>query len=127
MAKEIKELYALLRKDETNDQIAEFSSTQNIQLRYAPEHAPHFSSLWEAAVKSFEYHFRRIVGGVRLTFEELATVLMQIEACVNSRPLTPLPHPEDGIEALTPGHFLIGNPLEALPDLESPATSIALL
>ena len=71
---------------------------------------PSFGGLWEAAVKSFKYHFRRIVGGVWLTFEELTTVLTQIETCLNSRPLTLLPHPEDGIEALTPGHFLVGAP-----------------
>ena len=56
------------------------------------------------------YHFRQIVGGVLLTFEELTAVLTQIEACLNSRPLTPLPHSEDGIEALTPGHFLVAAP-----------------
>ena len=28
----------------------------------------------------------------------------------------PLSHDDDGIEVLTPGHFLIGHPLEALPD-----------
>ena len=72
--------------------------------------------LWEAAVENFKYHFRRIVGSVRLTFEELTTVLAQIEACLNSRPLTPLTHLEDGIEALTLGHFLIRAPLEISPD-----------
>ena len=63
------------------------------------------------------------MGGIHLTFEELTTVLTQIEACLNSTPLTPLPLPEDGIETLTSGHFLIGAPSEALPDTESPATS----
>ena len=67
------------------------------------------------------------MGGVRLIFEELTTILTQIEACLNSRPLTPLPHPEDEFEARTPGHFLVGAPLEALPDTESSTTSISLL
>ena len=53
-------------------------------------------------------HLRKIVGNVKLTFEELSTLLTQIEACLNSRPLVPLPSDDDGIEALTPGHFLIG-------------------
>ena len=110
MAQEINKLYALLRKDEMNSQVAEFCFVQNIQWRYSPEHAPHFGGLWEAAVKSFKYHFQRIVDGGWLTFEELTTVLTQIEAYLNSRPLLPLPHPEDGIEALTPGHFLVGAP-----------------
>ena len=61
-------------------------------------------------------HLRKIVGNVRLTYEELATVLTQVEACLNSRPLTPMPESEDGIEVLMPGHFLVGSPLESIPD-----------
>ena len=54
-------------------------------------------------------------------------MLSQVEACLNSRPLTPLPDSDDGIEVLTPGHFLIGRPLEALPDPSSSYQSLALL
>ena len=119
--------YTLSSNRQNKQSGAELCYTQNIQWRYTPEHAHHFGGLWEAAVKSFKHRFQRIVGGVWLTFEELTTVLTPIEACLNSRPLTPLLHPEDGIGALTPGHFLIGAPLQALPDTESPATSISVL
>ena len=64
-------------------------------------------------------HLRRITSDVKLSFEEMSTVLCQIEACLNSRPLIPLNHVDEEIvssEILTPGHFLIGRPLTAIPD-----------
>lgn len=72
-------------------------------------------------------HLSCIVGNVWLTFEELSTVLCQVEACLNSRPLTPLPSDDDGVEVLTPGHFLIGRPLEAIPDSAQSHRPISLL
>ena len=110
-----REIRELLRK-ETSDTVEDFCSSQNISWKFTPEHAPHFGGLWEAAVKSFKTHIRKILGEVKLNFEELSTVLTQVEACLNSRPLTPIPDSSDALEVLTPGHFLIGRPLTALPD-----------
>ena len=62
-------------------------------------------------MKSFKTHLRRVVGEAKLTYEELATTLAQIEACLNSRPLTPLPESSDALEELTPGHVLIWKPV----------------
>lgn len=40
-------------------------------------------------------------------FEELSTILAQIEACMNSHPLIPLSDDNDGIEVLTLGNFTL--------------------
>jgi len=43
------------------------------------------------------------------------TFLIQIEAIFNSRPVTPFSDDLDDLSVLTPGHFLIGSPLTAIP------------
>ena len=113
--RELKDLCTYLGNGQTENAIDKFCADLVIQWSFAPEHAPHFGGLWGATVKSLKRHFRHIVGDVCLMFEELVAILAQVEACLNSRPLTPLPQPEDGIVVLTLGHFLIGRPLEACP------------
>ena len=119
-------MYDFLDRQKTKGEISDFCSTQNIQWKFIPERSPHFGGQWEAAVKSMKFHFKRVIGDTKLTFEELTTVLAQIEACLNSRPLTSLPD-DDGIEALTPGHFLIGQPMESIPDPSFSYRSLNLL
>ncbi|XP_046868770.1 uncharacterized protein LOC124461275 [Drosophila willistoni] len=81
---------------------------KGINWHFNPPSAPHFGGLWEAGVKSMKYHLKRTLGEQVLTFEEMATVLAQIESCLNSRPLCPLSNDPDDLMVLTPGHFLMG-------------------
>jgi len=126
-ARELQEFVKFLNLQKTQGVISDFCSTQNITWEFIPERAPHFGGLWEAAVKSMKSHLKRVTTNVKLTFEEFTTILTQIEACLNSRPLVPLPGDDDGIEALTPAHFLIGRPIEALPDSSFSFRSLTLL
>ena len=90
--------------------------------------APNFGGLWEAAVKPTKFHLKRVIGDSTLTYEELSTLLGQIEACLNYRPMTV--NINDDHEApmpLTPGHFLVGGPLVAVPDADYQTSSIGLL
>ncbi|XP_039303527.1 uncharacterized protein LOC105196225 [Solenopsis invicta] len=91
-------------------------ATEQIQWRFNPPSAPHFGGIWEAAVKSLKHHLRRVLGDSTLTFEEMSTLLAQVEACLNSRPLQALSDDLEDLSALTPGHFLVGGPLTALPE-----------
>ncbi|XP_031634329.1 uncharacterized protein LOC116347753 [Contarinia nasturtii] len=75
--------------------------------------APHQGGIYEAAVKSMKFHLKRIIGQKVLRYENLSTLLCQIEAILNSRPLYPLSDDAKDMQALTPGHFLIGEPLIA--------------
>lgn len=75
--------------------------------------------LWEAAVKSCKYHLKRILGNCLLTYEEFLTILNQVEAFLNSRPLCQLTQSDHEItQVLTPAHFLIGRSMTSLPDYE---------
>lgn len=80
----------------------------NVNWHFSPPSAPHFNGLAESGVKAMKKHLIRVVGSNILTFEELTTVITQIEACLNSRPLCRLSDDPSQSDVLTPGHFLIG-------------------
>ncbi|XP_055326312.1 uncharacterized protein LOC129580137 [Sitodiplosis mosellana] len=101
--------------DAINKDIVPKLSMQGIQWHFNPPHSPNFGGLWEANIKSLKFHLKRMIDGTRLTFEELTTVLVRIESCLNSRPLCPLTADPDELDVLTPGHFLIGDTLLAPP------------
>lgn len=111
----LNELGKLIADKNFRDRIINFASMEKITWHFIPPRAPHFGGLWESAVKSAKYHLKRVIGETRLTFEELYTVLAQVEACMNSRPLSPLSNDPNDLTPLTPAHFLIGDTLKALP------------
>lgn len=102
----------LKRESET---IYSYASDNGIEFRFIPPYSPHFGGLWESGVRSCKHHLRRIVGNARLTYEEFSTALTQIEAVLNSRPISPLSSDPSDLTPLTPSHFLIGRPLTAPP------------
>ncbi|XP_055622951.1 uncharacterized protein LOC129766445 [Toxorhynchites rutilus septentrionalis] len=110
-------IYRMLKVEAVDrDQIFDWCSENEIVWKFIPPRAPHFGGLWEAADKSAKTHLLKTVGNVNLAYEDLLTLLAQVEMCLNSRPFTPIPEDPSDLEVLTPGHFLVGSSLQAVPD-----------
>lgn len=100
----------------SHDNLESSMSELGVTWHFIPSYCPHFGGLWEAGVKSSKFHLKRIFTNALLSYEELSTVVTQVEAILNSRPLVPLSSDPTDYEALTPSHFLIGKKLTSLPD-----------
>jgi hypothetical protein len=111
-----RELKSFFKSKEFVKQVHTYAANTQFQWHFIPPNSPHFGGLWEAGVKSLKYHWKRIVGKTLLTFEEFSTLITQVEACLNSRPLVPLSDEPNDPSYLTPGHFLIGAPLTSFPE-----------
>ncbi|XP_030761095.1 uncharacterized protein LOC115886162 [Sitophilus oryzae] len=107
--------------------ISDNCSNDGIEWRFIPVNSPHFGGLWEAGVKSSKSHLKRVIGNTILTFEELCTVFAQIEAVLNSRPISPLTCDPNDLNPLTPAHFLIGRTLLSPPEADLMAVPVGRL
>ena len=61
---------------------------------------------------------KKTISGARLTYEELLTVIIEVEMILNCRPLSYVSS-EDYEEPLTPSHLLCGHRIMSLPDNRS--------
>ncbi|XP_033221034.1 uncharacterized protein LOC117175436 [Belonocnema kinseyi] len=113
---EIDSICNFLNSEEHNDTMSRVLANHRISWHCIPPRSPHFGGLWEAAVKSFKRHWIRVIGERVLTYEEFTTLATEIEAILNSRPLTSIPSNPNDLTALTPGHFLIGDYIKGVPE-----------
>lgn len=114
--RELEELRKLFLTQQHKDSVSQDCADNGIEFNFIPPRSPSFGGIWEACVKSVKTLLRKILGNAHLTEPELQTALIQVEAMLNSRPITPLPDDPSEAQVLTPGHFLIGRPLNAVPD-----------
>ncbi|XP_055690674.1 uncharacterized protein LOC129795249 [Lutzomyia longipalpis] len=111
-----RELRRLLFQEQGQREIVDATSGDGIKWHFQPAASPHHGGIYEANIKSVKYHLKRVIKDEPLSYEEWLTVINQVEAVLNSRPLTEQPiSPVDDIQ-LTPGHFIAHKPLNALPD-----------
>ena len=94
------------------------------EWRFIAPRSPWWGGWWERLIKSVKSALKRTLGTNSLTRVELETTVHEIEACINSRPLTFLGDDINSEDPITPAHFLLGrsagyfsgSPLNVMPD-----------
>ena len=89
-------------------EIEEFFSGICVKWNFNLEKAPWWGGFFERLVKSTKRCLKKTIGTTKLSYDELHTVLVEVEAILNSRPLTCVSS-EDLEEPLTPSHLLTGH------------------
>ena len=77
--------------------------------------ASHASGVWERLIRSTGIALRAILGNILVDEEVLATVLTEVEAILNSRPLCTASDDPDDQEPLTPNYLLLQKAVHNLP------------
>ena len=83
------------------------------------EKAPWWGGFYERMVKGVKRCLRKTVGNARLSYNELLTVITEVESTLNVRPLTYVYEEGDPEEALTPAHLMFWKRLTVLPPYSS--------
>lgn len=116
-ANSLHEIYELFKNSDLSKDIDRYCTQRDIEWVNIPARSPHVGGLWESCVRSVKRHMYKVNEGT-MTFEEMCTLMTQIEAVLNSRPLTPLSEDPNDFNILTPAHFLIGESLSSVTDAE---------
>nr|XP_042912400.1 uncharacterized protein LOC107446176 [Parasteatoda tepidariorum] len=93
--------------NQINDpQVKNMLASKNIVWKFIVEKSPWWGGFWEPQIRTVKSS---------LTLKELETVFLEIEAMINSRPITYLYNEPSEPSPFTPSHFLVGKRLMSLP------------
>ena len=74
---------------------------------------------WEQFDKGVKRCFKKTIGQSTLTLDELTTIVIEIEATLNNRPLTYVHDDSEGVShALTPAYLIYGCRVATSPNGE---------
>ena len=114
--KTFKSAAKLIRQVFEDSTVKAHLSNHQVQWTFNLERAPWWGGFFERMIKSAKRCLKKAIGRSCLTFDELMTLVTEIEAVLNSRPLT-FVSTEDIEEPLTPSHLVCGYRVLSLPDV----------
>ena len=70
-----------------NPKVKQYLAERKIEWSFNLEKAPWWGGMFERLIKSMKRCLKKTIGRARLTYEELSTLLAEVELVLNTRPL----------------------------------------
>ena len=105
-------------KDWNQQQIHNCLRQRNIEWTFNPPGASHMGGSWERMIRTVRRIMMAVISGQGVTDDSLHTILLEVEAMVNSRPLCISLEPGSDVP-LTPNHLLRVEPSVGLAPIRT--------
>ena len=99
----------------SSDELSERLAHKGVEWKFIPKRAPWCAKFWERLVGLTKSALKKTLGCTYATLESFQTIIVEIEALLNVRPLMHVPPDLRDPELITPAHFLCGKKITTLP------------
>ena len=104
-----------LRSLMDSPEVREDLSKRGVTWKFIPKKAPWYGGFWERLIGLTKTAIKKVLGRRHVSLSILETVIVEIEAVLNDRPLTFVSSELEDLEPLTPSHLLHGRRITCLP------------
>ena len=95
--------------------LTETLNRKGIVWKFIPKRAPWYGGFWERLIGLTKAALKKVLGRTYASLSSLQTIIVEVEAMLNDRPLTYIPSDISDPEPLTPAHLLCGRRITSLP------------
>jgi hypothetical protein len=116
-AKTFKAAAKEIEKISRSHDVQRFLTNKGVVWDFITEKAPWHGGFWERLIKSTKRCLKKSMGKTFLSFEEMRTMLVEIESTLNNRPLTYVYDDNEGVSfPLTPSCLIYGRRIATTPN-----------
>lgn len=99
----------------SSEEIKTVLGRKGIEWKFIPKKAPWFGGYWERLIGLTKASIKKTLGRAHIALPTLQTIITEVEAVLNDRPLTYVSDDITDPEPLTPAHLLHGRRITKLP------------
>ena len=106
-----------IRKIARSPEVWRYLTDNRITWNFIVEKAPWWGGYWERLVRSIKSPIKKVIGRSTVSYDEMCTLLTEVEAVINARPLTYVYDDEESVSyPLTPSDLIYGRRITMNPN-----------